>query len=67
MLEFNASQYPQACPHERIREIGPELFFAPGQYPHEAADAFQPQYGICFQWPFRRDFKISKRRKGYIK
>ena len=30
MLEFDASQYPQACPHESIREIGSDLFFAPG-------------------------------------
>jgi len=30
MPDFDASQYPDACPHEPIREIGPELFFAPG-------------------------------------
>ena len=30
MTEFDASQYPPACPHEPLRKIGPDIFFAPG-------------------------------------
>lgn len=32
MPVFDANQYPEACPHESIREIGPDIFFAPGSY-----------------------------------
>jgi len=30
MNEFDAKDYPEACPHEPIREIATDLFFAPG-------------------------------------
>ncbi|MFQ5635701.1 MAG: hypothetical protein ACE5G3_10290, partial [Gammaproteobacteria bacterium] len=30
MLDFDASRYPLALPHDPIREIGPDLYFAPG-------------------------------------
>ena len=30
MSDFDASQYPEACPHEPIREIAADVFFAPG-------------------------------------
>jgi len=32
MSPFDASRYPLALPHEPIREVGPDLFFAPGTF-----------------------------------
>ena len=32
MTEFDPSRYPLALPHDPIREIGPDLFFAPGTF-----------------------------------
>lgn len=32
MTDFDASQYPLALPHEPLREVGPDLFLAPGTF-----------------------------------
>lgn len=32
MVEFDASQYPLALPHEALREVGTDLFLAPGTF-----------------------------------
>lgn len=32
MAEFDASRYPLALPHDPIREVGPDLFLAPGTF-----------------------------------
>lgn len=32
MIDFDASLYPQPLPHESIREIGSDLYYAPGHF-----------------------------------